>query len=106
MTSNKAKELFNSRGEHIAFVLHDELHRLTGENCGHYVPDKAVFIDMKGKYQGEIFKEKYLLRNNVSPFAKAAGMGKPGYAGNIGKPGKFSDIAPIALPDGWTDVSL
>ena len=57
------KFLFNSKGQHIANEVNGQLHAPTGENIGHFLQDYGIFIDMKGRYLGEVLYENRLLYN-------------------------------------------
>ncbi|MBB4398487.1 hypothetical protein [Bradyrhizobium sp. ERR14] len=59
--------LFNSRGQHIANLVNGQLHAPTGQNIGHYLEGQAIFIDMRGRYLGEIIFENRLLSRRNSP---------------------------------------
>lgn len=48
------KYLFDSTGRHVANLVNGQLHAPTGENIGHLLPDHGIFIDMSGRYLGEI----------------------------------------------------
>jgi hypothetical protein len=59
--------LFNSRGRHIANFVGQQLHAPTGENIGHYLSDPGIFIDMSGRYLGQIVQGNRLMFNRSSP---------------------------------------
>ena len=96
--------LFNSKGQHIAnFVQGKRLHAPTGENIGHYLEDKKIFIDMEGQYLGEIVFNDRLMYNRSSQyrstnygnhgnFGNAGNHGNPGNHGSIGTVGGFDDV--------------
>jgi hypothetical protein len=48
------KYLFDSTGRHVANLVNGQLHAPTGENIGHFLPDHGIFIDISGRYLGEI----------------------------------------------------
>lgn len=95
--------LFNSRGKHIANLVNGQLHAPSGQNIGHYLDGQNIFIDMRGKYLGEIVHENRLLyrRNsghqstnfgNYGNYGNAGNYGNPGNAGSIGTVGGYEDI--------------
>jgi hypothetical protein len=59
--------LFNSKGKHIANFVNGQLHAPAGRNIGHYWEEEQIFIDMRGRYLGEFFREDRLLFNRQSP---------------------------------------
>jgi hypothetical protein len=52
------KYLFNSKGQHIANLVGDQLHDPSGKNIGHYLSDQGFFIDISGRYMGELVYER------------------------------------------------
>ena len=99
------KFLFNSRGKHIANFVGEQLHAPTGQNIGHYLSDKGIFIDMSGRYLGEIIYEDRLLYNIYSPYRGVSFgcYGNYGNVGNYGNPGNHGSIGTIS---GYKDVEL
>lgn len=95
--------LFNSRGRHIANFVGQQLHAPTGENIGHYLSDQGVFIDMSGRYLGEIVQGNRLMFNRSSPYRSTnfGAYGNYGNAGNYGNPGNHGSIG---TPGGYDDV--
>ena len=59
--------LFNSRGQHIANFVNGQLHAPTGQNIGHYLEAQGIFIDMSGRYLGEIVQKNRLMYKRFSP---------------------------------------
>lgn len=53
--------LFNSHGQHIASFVNGQLHEPTGRNIGHFMESHGIFIDMRGRYLGEIVAENRLM---------------------------------------------
>lgn len=97
------KYLFDSRGRHIANFVNGQLHATNGPNIGHYLEDQGIFIDMSGRYLGEILYENRLLYRNNSPhrsvnygnygnYGNVGNYGNPGNSGSIGSVGGFSDV--------------
>ena len=95
--------LFNSRGQHIANFVNGQLHSPTGQNIGHLLQDNAIFIDMHGRYLGEIVCENRLMYNrnsghrsvnygNYGNYGNVGNYGNPGNCGSIGSIGGFDDI--------------
>jgi len=48
------KDLHDSNGKHIANLVNGQLHDVRGKNIAHYHEHERIFIDMHGKYLGEI----------------------------------------------------
>jgi hypothetical protein len=95
--------LFNSRGQHIANFVGKQLHAPTGENIGHYLSDQGFFIDMSGRYLGEIVHGNRLMFNRANPYRSTnfGAYGNYGNAGNYGNPGNHGSIGTIG---GYEDV--
>ena len=95
--------LFNSRGRHIANFVNGQLHSPPGLNIGHFLEQQGIFIDMRGRYLGEIIHENRLMYNRASAhrsvnygsygnYGNVGNFGSPGNAGSIGSVGGFEDI--------------
>lgn len=97
------KYLFNSRGEHIANLVGNQLHAPSGANVGHLLPEQGIFIDMQGRYLGEVVHDNRLMYNNASGYRSTnfGNYGNYGNAGNYGNPGHHGSIGAIG---GYTDV--
>lgn len=81
--------LFDSNGKHIANLVNEQLHSPYGSNVGHFVPNCNIFIDMHGRYLGEIIYNNRLMYNINSPYISVnygnnGNYGNPGNQGNIG----------------------
>jgi hypothetical protein len=99
--------LFNSGGQHIANFVNGQLHAPTGQNIGHYIQDQGIFIDMHGRYLGEIIHKNRLMYNRSSPhhhskYGNYEDYGNYGNMGNYGNPGNCGSIGSI---DGYEDIS-
>jgi hypothetical protein len=99
----KIKHLYDSRGHHIANLLNDQLHSPRGHNIGHHLKPQNIFIDMRGRYLGEIVNGDRLLANGQSPH-KHANYGNYGNYGNIGNYGNPGMIGSMSLPLGYQDI--
>jgi len=88
------KLLFDYKGNHIANVVNGELHATTGKNIGHLMRYYNFFIDMKGKYLGEIiYKNRFLFNKNTAYQGVNFGVyGNPGNYGSIETISGYSDI--------------
>lgn len=86
--------LFNSRGKHIANFVNSQLHAPTCQNIGHYLEVQGVFIDMSGRYLGEIIQINRLMYNQYSSHKNTnyGNYGNYGYPGNYRKIGGYNDI--------------
>jgi hypothetical protein len=95
--------LFNSRGQHIANFVSGQLHAPTGQNIGHYLESQLIFIDMQGRYLGEIVSENRLMYRRKSPHHSVnyGSYGNYGNVGNYGNPGNYGSIGTLG---GFEDV--
>ena len=95
--------LFNSQGEHIANFVKGQLHAPSGKNIGHYMESEQFFIDMSGRYLGEIIQSNRLMYNRSSTYKgiNYGVYGDYGNAGNFGNPGNNGSIGVI---HGYEDV--
>lgn len=93
--------LFNGRGQHIANFVGMQLHAPTGENIGHFLPGQGVFIDMSGRYLGEIAHGNRLMFNRSNPYGSTnfGAYGNYGNAGNYGNPGNHGSVGAIGGND-------
>lgn len=94
---------FNSNGSHLANMVRIQLHSPAGPNIGHYLPSHDIFIDMTGRYLGEIVSPNRLMYNRFSAYRYLT-FGAHGNYGNIGSygtPGNDGDIDAIA---GYEDI--
>ncbi|MCM3603206.1 hypothetical protein M3175_20925 [Robertmurraya korlensis] len=91
--------LFNSKGHHIANFRNGQLHAPDGPNIGHYREREEIFIDMNGRYLGEIVKENRLMYKNNSPYKNTnfGVYGNYGNIGNYGNPGNYGSIGIISV---------
>jgi len=97
--------LFNSKGKHIANIVNNQLHSPTGENIGHYILNDEIFIDMRGRYLGEIFNNNRLVYNTHSSYRNVnyGSYGNYGNVGNYGNPGNYGSVS---LYSGFRDIQL
>lgn len=95
--------LFNSRGKHIANIVNGQLHSPQGSNIGHFLETHGIFIDMHGRYLGEIVQKNRLMYNRTSPHKSVnyGSYGNYGNVGNYGNPGNYGSIGSIA---GYQDI--
>jgi hypothetical protein len=96
--------LFDSRGQHIANLVNGQLHAPTGQNVGHYLEAQGIFIDMRGRYLGEIVSRNRLMYRQNSPHRSVnyGNYGNYGNVGNYGNPGNYGSIGMLAV---FQDVS-
>jgi len=97
--------LFNSKGEHIANFINGQLHLPNGSNIGHYLEDEKFFIDMNGKYLGEIIHDNRLMYNRNSVY-KSINYGIYGNYGNVGNYGNPGNYGNIGITSGCEETSL
>lgn len=96
--------LFDSRGRHIANFVNGQLHAPTGQNVGHYMQGQSIFIDMSGRYLGEIVFQNRLLYRRNSPH-RSVNYGNYGNYGNVGNYGNPGNYGSIGVPGGFEDIS-
>ncbi len=95
--------LFNSQGRHIANFVNGQLHAPSGANIGHYMASEAIFIDMHGRYLGEIVAENRLLRRSNAPY-QSVNFGNYGNFGNVGNFGNPGNMGSIGRLPGFEDI--
>ena len=98
------KDLHDSNGKHIANFINGQLHDVRGKNIGHYLEHEQIFIDMRGRYLGEIVDSNRLLYYKTSPY-KHSNFGVYGNYGNVGNYGNYGNIG-RCLYAGYVDVSI
>ena len=99
------KFLFNSKGHHIANFIDGQLHAPTGKNIGHYLKNEKIFINMHGRYVGEIVYTDRLLYNKSSSY-RSINFGNYGNYGNVGNYGNPGNHGAISMLCGYCDVDL
>jgi hypothetical protein len=97
------KYLFDSHGHHIANLVGEQLHAPRGQNIGHLMAQENIFIDMHGRYLGEIVYDDRLLYNQSSPY-RSTNFGNYGNYGNIGNYGNPGNTGAIGRIAGYTDL--
>jgi hypothetical protein len=95
--------LFDSHGRHIANRVGDQLHAPRGQNIGHWMEQQAIFIDMRGRYLGEIVDGDRLMYCKATPYRSVnfGNYGNYGNVGNYGNPGNRGNIGSVS---GFVDV--
>jgi hypothetical protein len=95
--------LFDSRGRHVANRVGDQLHAPTGRNVGHWRDEEEIFIDMQGRYLGEIVQTDRLMYRSAAPYRSVnfGNYGNYGNAGNYGNPGNHGSVG---SQPGFVDV--
>lgn len=99
------KYLFDSNGQHIATLVKGRLYAPSGENIGHYMEREEIFINMSGRYLGEIIKEDRLMYKTNSPY-RTVSFGSYGNYGSIGNYGNPGNHGSIGLLSGYKDIPL
>jgi hypothetical protein len=95
--------LYDSRGRYIAVEQAGHLHSKSGRNVGHWLDRQGVFVDLKGRYLGELVAGNRLLVNKFSEHQFTTF----GHFGNYGSVGRYEDpgrIGIMGLPSGYVDV--
>ncbi len=100
----KLVDLHDSYGKHIANFLDGQLYNTNGYNIGHYLAKEKIFIDMNGRYLGEIVDGNRLLYNDCS-LNKTIMFGVYGDYGFIGNYGNYGNIGALLFP-GYSDVRI
>jgi len=95
--------LYNSTGKCIAIETKAQLHALSGQNIGHYLRDEGIFIDMNGRYIGEIVHGNRLMFRLGSPHENVS-YGDYGDHGNIGGFENPGTAEKIMMIDGFRDI--
>jgi len=95
--------LFDSSGRHIANFVNDQLHHPRGKNIGHFLQRQNIFIDMRGRYLGELVRGNRLMRNRNS-IHKSANYGVYGNYGNVGNYGNPGNYGSIGSMSGFEDI--
>lgn len=98
------QSLYDSRGRHIANFVNGQLHDINGKNIGHHLENYNIFIDMRGKYLGEIVNHNRLLYCKTSSY-KNMNFGVYGDYGNVGNYGNYGNIESYSF-SGYDDVKL
>jgi len=99
------KFLFDGGGRHVANFVKDQLYSPKGENVGHYLEDKRIFVDMDGAYLGEIIHENRIVYNLGSIYRGVA-VGKLGNYPNVGNFGSAGTCGVIGAMAGYEDIPL
>lgn len=97
------QRLFDSHGKHIANCMSGKLHSPAGRHIGRLVKDRNVFVDVHGKYLGEIIRDNRLLYRRNSPH-RSMNIGSLGNAGSIGNFGNPGTIGSIGSVSGYEDI--
>jgi hypothetical protein len=102
------KRLYNLRGQHIANESGGRLYPPSGPNIGRHIDGADIYVDISGRYLGEVIYDNRLVSNRSSGYRStnfgSAGTtgsigsaGNPGNIGSIGSGGNFEDIDPARL---------
>lgn len=101
----KVQYLFDSKGKHIANFVNGQLYAPTGQNIGHYMKKQEIFIDMSGRYLGEIVMRDRLMFKLSSPY-RSMSFGSYGNYGNIGNYGNPGNHGSVGIIGGYRDIEL
>jgi len=96
--------LYDSRGAHIANAVNDRLHSPSGANIGHFLKHEGIFVDMRGRYLGEIVLGNRLMRSRRSKY-EAVNFGSRGNYGNAGYVGTRSSVATVWQVTDYEDIA-
>lgn len=97
--------LFNLSGNHVANLVNDQLYSPTGSNIGHYIGLHGFFVDMNGRYLGEIIKGNRFVYNQYNQYINMnfGVFGDYGDVGDYGNPGITGNLGIIP---GYRDVVI
>src|SRR5215217_4247379 len=95
--------LYNSKGNHIANFANGQLYASGGANIGRYLPTEKIFVDLEGRYLGELVHNDRLMYKIGSSYrSKVFGdQGMRSSAGSFGNPGHQNNIGTIT---GYEDI--
>jgi|SRR5690242_16013653 len=99
------RPLYDSRGTHIANAVNDQLHSPSGANIGHFLKHEAIFVDMRGRYLGEIVMGNRLMRSRKSKYV-GVNFGSRGNCGNAAYVGTRSSVARVWQVADHEDISM
>ena len=101
----KIEYLFDSKGRQVVTFFNGQLYTPNGRNVGHYLEEKGIFIDMLGRYLGEIVLDNRLLYKRTSPY-KSVNFGERGDYGDIINYGSPKVPRKACVAYGYDDVTL
>lgn len=97
------KRLHDSRGRHIANEQNGRLYAPNGPNIGRFIENAEIYVDLSGRYLGEVVANNRLLRNRSSGYRRT-NFGNAGSTGSIGNAGNPGNVGNIGLIAGYEDV--
>jgi hypothetical protein len=95
--------LFDSKGRHIANLVEDQIFTASGAHVGHWLAHLEIFIDLDGRYLGELFHEDRLLYYEHSRHREAV-YGDLGGDRDVAGSGSLEGRSRILMPCGCADV--
>ncbi len=95
--------LFDSRGRHIANERGGRLYAPSGSNIGRFIENANIFVDLNGRYLGEIVRGNRLLERTSSG-SRSTNFGNAGSTGNIGNHGNPGNVGSIGSIGGFRDI--
>lgn len=97
------KRFYNSRGTHIANESRGRLYATTGSNIGRYIETADIYVDLSGRYLGEVVANNRLMSNRSSGY-RSTNFGNAGNSGNIGNAGNPGSAGSIGIISGFEDI--
>lgn len=97
--------LFNSRGQHILNEHGGYLSLPSGQVVGRYVEQYGVFVDLTGRYIGEILCMNRIVCDSNSRYRDTV-LAAANSGGNVGAHPCPGNDSPIPLPPGLEDIDL
>ncbi|MGE5529451.1 MAG: hypothetical protein ACM3X6_09970 [Patescibacteria group bacterium] len=101
----KTRMFFNSRGKYIAAEIEGRLYSAAGRHVGRRVDKYGIFVDLAGRYLGEILCANRLARNRGSRFLQTS-FGACKHAEARPAVARPRDYSPVILPPGYEDVDV
>ena len=97
--------LFDSQGRFIAIELNEGLFTVEGKNIGRYLRNAGIYVDLTGRYLGEIININRLAADRNSRHHQTS-FGRQNRSPDIDS--HSADVkrhSPSALPPGYEDIS-
>ncbi len=101
------KYLYNSWGQHIATENNDLLYSPSGRIIGRFLGECGIFVNLEGKYLGEILCLNRLVYDRNSKYLQnsfgAVSLSRALHE-HMRNEGTVANYGPLVLPPGFEDV--
>ncbi|MGE5548924.1 MAG: hypothetical protein ACM3ZC_00130 [Bacteroidota bacterium] len=97
--------LYDSRGQHVASEVNGLLYTAAGRNIGRYLDKYGVFVDLEGRYLGEILCINRLVQDRNSRY-RGMSLGASSSRGVLRLYERPRGCSPLPLPPGFEDIHL